>query len=695
MQPREQQPLISSNTQNTINTSSTTTKITNCCKSFGNAFFDILTVLITIGDITTDIWVIYLFYIDQRMPFFIIAVVILSLAQCAYAFAFVFRYTNRNTNNTYQSLFLRFGLGFILGPIVSFLIYFTDDHQSCLSRFIRRHAILNDNFYIDNTMDVSPRLSAINQWMMQKLSMHLGFFIESIVEAFPQALLQMVAIVYYREATYVSIVSILLSMLSVMSKSMIFSQGIEWKTYVFTWLCIVTDFYGLFFVISWVFYISNTEMNIVFLNFFTMIGELYVWKFMLGVFPIAFFIGTGYYFYFLAIIFFDLIWNRIRHGCTLNRQCTKDICIFFTMLVLSSVAFVIGVCCLMLVGEICLFIPFSFLLWLLSTNRFQEYDIATVNKKLNWVLSFIHHRSCCCSCNYCCSCCHRQSNDYVIRIASANYGFIMCKKRKHGPLSYSVDEPLLKYILDQKQKTNELVSHKKRSGLRSMTLSDMSLHSRNFNANQKLFSKECLKSTMNDYFAFYSEQWRRTQWSICCCLNWNHLKTNVIALFFFFSYFVATVVLLPSIIIGKLFQLLFPYIIIVYLMVSFGEDIWMSINLFQLIFLGIYIGLQWFIFLFFVLCVCDIHRSLYYFIPNADEVTLKDINIQDLSRNTCYFYDEVQVLPFVIDLVVGKFGADIGEIIIFYFVNIELSLPGMEVDERNLSVEAWGHPQLA
>lgn len=73
------------------------------------------------------------------------------------------------------------------------------------------------------------------QWLLAKLNKHIGFIIEAGVEAFPQALLQLCAICYYNEADYVSIASIFLSMISVMTKSLIFSKGVEIKTFIWTW----------------------------------------------------------------------------------------------------------------------------------------------------------------------------------------------------------------------------------------------------------------------------------------------------------------------------------------------------------------------------------------------------------------------------------------------------------------------------
>ena len=97
----------------------------------------------------------------------------------------------------------------------------------------------------------------LNRWIRSKLNKHLGFLLEAAIEAFPQSLLQIVAIVVYQEANYVSIISILLSMFSVTTKSLILSQGIEIYTFVWSWLCVVTDFFGIFFTLTWVFYSND------------------------------------------------------------------------------------------------------------------------------------------------------------------------------------------------------------------------------------------------------------------------------------------------------------------------------------------------------------------------------------------------------------------------------------------------------
>ena len=64
----------------------------------------------------------------------------------------------------------------------------------------------------------------------------------------------MIAIVYFDETELINIISILISLLSVATKSLVFSQAVEFSAFIFNWLSLVTDFFGIFCILSWVFY---------------------------------------------------------------------------------------------------------------------------------------------------------------------------------------------------------------------------------------------------------------------------------------------------------------------------------------------------------------------------------------------------------------------------------------------------------
>merc|ERR1719334_211676 len=90
--------------------------------------------------------------------------------------------------------------------------------------------------------------------------------------------------VYYEETSSIAVASIILSMTSIMSKSLVISQGLDWKSYIWTWLCVCTDFFSIFFVVSWIF-LSNDYINGQFLGHFSIIGEIWCWKVFIAIVP--------------------------------------------------------------------------------------------------------------------------------------------------------------------------------------------------------------------------------------------------------------------------------------------------------------------------------------------------------------------------------------------------------------------------
>ena len=113
----------------------------------------------------------------------------------------------------------------------------------------------------------------------------------------------MIAIVMYKEANWISIASILLSMLSMASKSFIFSImfAINMKQLFLNWLCAITDFFGIFVMVSWVFYEPKShEINgsIDLSDAFSVIQTVWFYKLFYILIPIFFIslillFGTG------------------------------------------------------------------------------------------------------------------------------------------------------------------------------------------------------------------------------------------------------------------------------------------------------------------------------------------------------------------------------------------------------------------
>ena len=286
-----------------------------------NHFYDGLTIFISIADVTTDVMVLLSYYYLKRMTFFWISLVILLLAQFGYVMVFVFTFeiddlTDKmeqflmficckfeccvrtvqccrerrcccwrmlsycdkriDNNQCWFAIFICFfmiifsimgsiglAVSMSLGHLVAFLMYFAEDEESKVCQILNRYFGIVKRTRIP----LEDHLSEETKFAIKKINRHGGFILEAFMEALPQSILQLVAMVYYQETNIVSIGSILLSMTSIMTKSFVISQGIEWKSYLFCWLCVITDFFSIFFIVSWVF-LSSEDIGGDFLGYF-------------------------------------------------------------------------------------------------------------------------------------------------------------------------------------------------------------------------------------------------------------------------------------------------------------------------------------------------------------------------------------------------------------------------------------------
>ena len=157
----------------------------------------------------------------------------------------------------------------IFGHLVAFLMYFAENEESKTFKFLHKYFGIKKR----TRLPMQKKLSDQAKFAIDKINKHGGFILEAFMEALPQSILQLIAMVYYKETNIISIGSILLSMTSIMTKTFIISQGVEWKSFLFCWLCVITDFFSIFFVVSWIF-LSNDYINGDFLGYFSIVGEL-------------------------------------------------------------------------------------------------------------------------------------------------------------------------------------------------------------------------------------------------------------------------------------------------------------------------------------------------------------------------------------------------------------------------------------
>eukprot|EP01084_Bolivina_argentea_P035472 65805_1 len=271
------------------------------------------------------------------------------MAQCSYAIAFSLRFETVDDLGWCLSCCL-FCCVLPFGSLVAFCIYLAD--EDCLD-------------FGHNIFSPSYGDSALTAWIKRKLNKHMGFILEALIEAFPQSLIQIAAIVYYQEANVVAILSVLISMASVMSKSLILSQGVEKFTFIWTWLCAVTDFFGIFFTLTWVFY-SHDSFSTHLFGYFNIFGTVWLVKTSVSIlFPITLgfvlFALFGYWFGFGFIIH-----DRRR---SLDQCKTVRYCLLW--MVFSPICAILGAFCVALAAEVLCFAIFAFFVFVVSTDRIR------------------------------------------------------------------------------------------------------------------------------------------------------------------------------------------------------------------------------------------------------------------------------------------------------------------------------------
>ena len=276
-----------------------------------NTIYDIFTAIISLLDVITDLMVLVEFYVLSRMEFFYASLIILIVAQIAYCIAFWFKF--ESSYDSFGGAVAAFCCLLPFAPILSFAFFFTADSNSCLSVCLSDfysgcHCnIENIEYANSNNSSGDAELEAFREWMRAKLSKHMGFIIEALVEAFPQSILQLIAIVYFNDTdNYISIISILLSMISVTTKSFILSVTISynWKSVFFNWFCAITDFIGIFFIVSFAFYVpEGIDVNTT--NPFEFISQVWILNIFTTVIPFALIGSIGINIYVCYKVFYN------------------------------------------------------------------------------------------------------------------------------------------------------------------------------------------------------------------------------------------------------------------------------------------------------------------------------------------------------------------------------------------------------
>ena len=459
-----------------------------------------------------------------------------------------------------------------------------------------------------------------------------GFMLEAFMEALPQSILQLIAMVYYREMNIISIGSIMLSMTSIMTKCFVISQGVEWKSYLFCWLCVITDFFSIFFIVSWVF-LSNQHINGDFLGYFSIIGQLWCFKIGISILPPIICFACGWIFGGYWLFMYDLFkQNRSKPWYQVGFYA-------FFWTVCGNAFFATGfcVCSIMagLFGEIiCFSFIAAFIFVFLTKNRW-DYTNDKVSDMINEILNFISNAS-------------YKNNDRIIRILCINNAYYNPDPETQN-MFRTKDIELDRYI--KKQHEND--------GLHNVTYKDI---------RENCCDKE-RAMIFQDGMKAYLEIWEDVMNEIeHLCNPTNPTETSIkikkggIAVGSLLLAYVGV----PIYVLSRIFTIIFPYFLVIYI---YYYQLFWKLDIFELTMLGVYIFLQLMVFIvgFFVI---RLHLWLWHILPTKRRwqmlLSSNKYDKKKFMQRTYKFYDEIQWLPFAQEIVFQRFGNDIGGIVVEY-----------------------------
>jgi len=219
-------------------------------------FYDFAAVGISTCDIVTDLLVVREFYLAEKWAVAYVATILLVCAQIFYLMFFYGIYINDSKKlrrkHCKQTIIIVSLLPF--GQLVP-LFMWIEAHRFGWLLWVMDYIGLE----VLDQPEAYGEGDDLLVWIQNTFRKHGGFVIEAFLEALPQSILQMFAILYYQEATTLSICSIVLSMTSVASKGIIMSYSMNWHSFVFNSVCFAADIFGIFASLSWVFYKNNKD----------------------------------------------------------------------------------------------------------------------------------------------------------------------------------------------------------------------------------------------------------------------------------------------------------------------------------------------------------------------------------------------------------------------------------------------------
>ena len=654
-----------------------------------NYSYDVLTILISIADVTTDIWVIYNYKIQNRNTFFIISLIIMILAQLSYSVAFAVRFLSDAWESMCKKLTIYFLLVLPLSPIMSFIFFILSFEGNWITRLFKWFGFEDD--FDGSAYENQPPIIV---WIEKKMRKHMGFIMEALIEALPQSIIQLIAIVYYQDTEIINIISICISLTSVATKTLVFSFAIDFRVFIFNWLSLLCDFFGIFAIVSWVFYNPENPGEI------TYLGQIWIGKAII-MWALACVLVGGFL---CSILFADTVGDNLgythysrvkKHGlCWVIMKSLQYLLGWFIIWILGS-TFAILLC------EVIFFAPFAFVMWIAAHERFVDPPASMYCKKIfDFILDnksmvtkkgdeyLIHFRDPeWFEQNADCSntigddnidqwlgfrekrILKTSSKERLFRLVYANYflGSNVCQ--------YKYDRKLGQYLADESNISN---------GWKDVTLAKLRENCKN---KEKAAFWKTFKLEWDSICDDWKTDWRNETRTLNrdCEDVWDLIWAAFKVFYLYFMTFFG----LPLFVVSRLLSMFFPIISMVYL--NFDLK---SVSLLQLVFTVVYaiLIISWMFAL--IKCMQFYYWSTHLFPGNDSSywhgtlgigISFRRLNLMQKYynlRNDAIFIEKKRI-----ETVIDILGKDVGGLIVSYWPQFEFSqlMKQLKDEEKNMN----------
>lgn len=217
---------------------------------------DLVVVLFSLCDIFLDVAVCQQFYANGQKGYFYVSVLIFFFAQFSYCFLFVSTWGKHLSPGLKVLVFLSV---LPIGQLIPFFTWIETFRFSWLDRALVRAGLqptacggtARDMERVEDEQHASGDI--LWGYIQNKYQAHAGFLAEALAEAIPQCILQTIAIITTGQPSLLFIVSITISICVISSKGYLISYSIHRPTFIFNFLCIAADCFGLFATCTWLF----------------------------------------------------------------------------------------------------------------------------------------------------------------------------------------------------------------------------------------------------------------------------------------------------------------------------------------------------------------------------------------------------------------------------------------------------------